>query len=81
MGNVVACCPDLGHCVGIREQLEGVLERLEVARAQDDRGRSPVASQDDPLVLPFHAVHDLGEVGFDLCQRQRLRHDHVYGHP
>jgi hypothetical protein len=66
VGQVVARSLDLGEGLRVREQLKGVLEGFEVAWAEDDRGRSAVASQDNPLVLTFHTVDDLGQVGLDL---------------
>jgi hypothetical protein len=31
-------------------------------------------------MLVFHPVHDLGEMGFDVGERQCLCHDYKYSH-
>ena len=46
----------------------------------DHGGRAAVASQDDPLVLPLDAIDDFRQVGLDLREGQRLRHDYYSSH-
>lgn len=79
-GNLLAGLIDLLQRLGIRQQVERVLDRLEVVGAYQDRCRSTVACQDHPLVLVLDPVDDLGEVSLDVGKRERLCHDQYYSH-
>ena len=59
---------DLFERVRSREQVEGLLERLEVIGAEDNGGRPAVPGKDHPVVTCFHLVDYLGQMGLHIRQ-------------
>jgi len=57
---------DLPHRVPVRQDLEGLFERLEILRAQDHSGGAAVARQEHPFMALLDTVDDLGKTLFDL---------------
>ena len=73
-----ASLTNIGPCLRITEHVNWLLQLLMVLGAHDHGGRLAVARHYDWLVLVFHPVDDLGEVGADISKRLS-RHDHNGG--
>ena len=63
------------HEAGIGEHGQGLFETFEVVRADEHRGRTPVARHDHPFMLALDPVDELGQVCLDTGQRQHFAHD------
>jgi hypothetical protein len=81
-----ACLESHDRFLDVSEQalashdVEGFLKRFQVRRAHHHRGRTAALGDDDPGMLSFHRVHNLGQPVFRLGQRQLLsdRRDYRY---
>ena len=60
---------DVRQCVGVSEDVEGLLELGKVVWADEDRGRTTVTSHGDALTLTLHPVDDVAEMVADLAER------------
>jgi hypothetical protein len=72
--SVGARMPQRLHELIVLENIEGFLERLEVVGAQQDERRSPVAGDQDTIVLAFDAVGKFRKVGLHFRERNCVTH-------
>ncbi len=61
--SVPARTPKRVHQIVVLEDVEGVFEKLEVVQAREDERGSPIASDQDALVLPLNSVGKLRRGG------------------
>lgn len=62
------------HQFVVAKDVEAFLERFEVIGTHQHERRPAVSGHQDPVVLQFDAVGQLGEVRLDLGERQRVAH-------
>lgn len=68
-GDLESSLIDLCQRSGVRQQVECVFERFEVLGADEDSCGAAISGQDHAVMLVFHPVHDLGEMGLDVGER------------
>lgn len=71
---------DAGHRGWVGQQLERVFQGCEVINAHQHGSRPPVAGDGDAVVVLFHAIHHLGELGFHFCEGKHVRHHQNRSH-
>jgi hypothetical protein len=62
------------HQIIVLEDVEGLFKGLEIIRAEQDKRRSPVPSNQDTVVLALDPVGQFREVGLDFRERNRVAH-------